>query len=96
MFNENNLRAPSTETEPDNKIELIPEEIGKLTIEEVFKKLDIRVPAKEEITDFKTYMDVQTEVMKKLSDTFHDEQLAIEVYQKMLAEKFNIKYRQGF
>ncbi len=97
MFNENNLSVPVTDNKEEKlNTEFKPEEIGDLTIEEVFVKLGIREPAPEEITDLKSYMNVQAEVMQKLIDAFHDEQQAIEIYQKRLAQEFKEKYRHGF
>lgn len=96
MFNENNLSAPLTENRADEKSELIPEEIGDLTIEEVFEKLGIREPEPEEITNIQSYMRVQAEIMQKLIDAFHDEETAILTYQKKLAQEFKEKYRHGF
>lgn len=94
MFTENNLTLSTPETSHIKALK--PEEIGELTIDEVFEKLSITQPKTEDITDMRSYMKAQSEVMTKLIEAFHDENIALAVYQKNLAQEFQDKYRHGF
>jgi len=73
-----------------------PEELSELTFDEIYDKLGLKEPEQEDITDLKSYMRVQREVMQALIDKFHNEDEAIKLFQEKLSQEFANRYRKGF